>query len=228
MKAFRGFTSPETSAGQTHLDAIRPSSSHPATHRKENPKLRLSRRTLAAKGFIALSCDPIGQGEREQTYLPQLGRALAGGGGNEHLELGARRILVGQSVARYFIFDARRAVDYLVSRPDADSDRSGVTACSGGDAIATCVGVSESRVKAAAVGCFINSFRTLFTGPTADSEMSFPPFWQATSTWMIRWLAGGKGDSRDQTVMPFTNLELQVTRAALSTASRAAGNCGRS
>jgi hypothetical protein len=31
-------------------------------------------------------------------------------------------------------------------------------------------------VKAAAPGCFINSFRTLFTGPTADSEMSFPAF----------------------------------------------------
>lgn len=34
----------------------------------------------------------------------------------------------------------------------------------------------DDRTKAAAPGCFINSFRTLFTGPTADSEMSFPRF----------------------------------------------------
>ena len=149
----------------------------PSGHTQEGkPETQIVAANLAAKGFIALSYDPIGQGEREQTYLPQLGRALSGGGGNEHLELGVRSILIGQSVARYFIFDAKRAVDYLVSRPDVDPDRIGVTGCSGGGAIATDVGVFEPRVKAAAPGCFINSFRTLFPGPTADSEMSLPSF----------------------------------------------------
>ena len=149
----------------------------PAGHTQEGKaEVQWVAANLAAKGFIALAYDPIGQGEREQSYLPQLGRALAGGGGNEHLELGARSILIGQSVARYFIFDAKRGVDYLVSRPDVDPDRIGVTGCSGGGAITTYVGVFESRVKAAAPGCFISSFRYLFTGPTADSEMSFPAF----------------------------------------------------
>jgi hypothetical protein len=31
--------------------------------------------------------------------------------------------------------------------------------------------------------------------------------------WMIRWLAGGKGDPRDQPVKLYTNLELQVTKS---------------
>jgi hypothetical protein len=253
----------------------------PSGHTQEGkPETQIVAANLAAKGFVALSYDPIGQGEREQTYLPQLGRALSGGGGNEHLELGVRNILIGQSVARYFIFDAKRAVDYLVSRPDVDPDRIGVTGCSGGGAIATYVGVFEPRIKAAAPGCFINSFRTLFAGNTADSEMSFPAFlasgldmadffevaaplpWLMMATtedyfspdgaravytearrwyelygegdrirffvgtgphgtprdsrqeiygWMIRWLAGGKGDPRDQPVKLYTNLELQVT-----------------
>src|SRR5262249_56235117 len=91
-------------------------------------------------------------------------------------DVGARSILIGQSVARYFIFDAKRAVDYLVGRPDVDGNRIGVTGCSGGGVITTYVGVFDPRVKAAAPGCFINSFRTLFTGPTADSEMTFPAF----------------------------------------------------
>src|SRR6476646_6057069 len=121
----------------------------PSGHTQEGkPETQIVAANLAAKGFIALACDPTGQGEREQTYLPQLGRALAGGGGNEHLELGARNILIGQSVARYFIFDAKRAVDYLVSRPDVDPDRIGVTGCSGGGAITTYVGVFEPRIKA--------------------------------------------------------------------------------
>ena len=253
----------------------------PAGHTQEGKaESQVVAANLAAKGFVTLAYDPIGQGEREQTYLPVLGRALSGGGGNEHLELGARSILAGESVARYFIFDAKRAVDYLVSRPDVDPDRIGVTGCSGGGAIATYVGVFDPRMKAAAPGCFINSFRTLFTGRTADSEMSFPEFlasgldmadffevasplpWLMMSTtedyfppdgarpvyeearrwyelygvgdrirffvgtgphgtprdsreeiyrWMIRWLANGKGDARDQPVKLYTNLELQVT-----------------
>jgi dipeptidyl aminopeptidase/acylaminoacyl peptidase len=125
----------------------------PSGHTQEGkPETQTVAANLAAKGFIALAYDPIGQGEREQTYLPQLGRALSGGGGNEHLELGARSILIGQSVARYFIFDAKRAVDYLVSRPDVDAGRIGVTGCSGGGAVTTYVGAFDPRMKAAAPG----------------------------------------------------------------------------
>ena len=149
----------------------------PAGHTQEGkPEPQILAANLALKGFVALTYDPIGQGEREQSYLPQLGRAFSGGGGNEHLELGARSILIGQSVARYFIHDARRATDYLASRVDVDPDRLAVTGCSGGGAITMYVGVFEPRMKAAASACAINSFHTLFPGPTADSEMSLPQF----------------------------------------------------
>ena len=149
----------------------------PAGHTQEGkPEPQILAANLAMKGFVVFAYDPIGQGEREQTFLAELGRPLSGGGGNEHLELGARSILIGQSVARYFIFDAKRAIDYLVSRPDVDADRIGVTGCSGGGAIATYVGAFDQRIKAAAPACFINSFRSLFSGQTADSEMSLPSF----------------------------------------------------
>ena len=147
----------------------------PAGHTQEGkPEAQVLAANLALKGFVSFTYDPIGQGEREQTYLPQLGRPLSGGGGNEHLELGARSLLIGQSVARYFLFDAKRSVDYLASRPDVDPGRIGVTGCSGGGAIATYAAAFDTRIKAAAAACFIGSFRTLFTGPTADSEMTLP------------------------------------------------------
>ncbi len=149
----------------------------PAGHTQEGkPEAQVLAANLARQGYVALTYDPIGQGEREQSYLPQLGRELAGGGGNEHLELGARSILLGQSVARYFIHDARRALDYLASRPDVDPERLGVTGCSGGGCITTYLAAFDPRIKAAAPGCYINSFRKLFPGPTADSEMSLPQF----------------------------------------------------
>ncbi|MCW5977482.1 MAG: acetylxylan esterase [Bryobacteraceae bacterium] len=149
----------------------------PIGHTQEGkPEGQLLSANLARKGFVALAYDPIGQGEREQHYLPQLGRTLTGGGGNEHLELGARSILLGQSVARYFINDARRGLDYLVSRPDVDPERLGVTGCSGGGCITTYIAAFDPRIKAAAPACYINTFRKLFPGPTADSEMSLPAF----------------------------------------------------
>src|SRR5215471_21228759 len=50
----------------------------PSGHTQEGkPETQIVAANLAAKGFVALSYDPIGQGEREQTYLPQLGRALS-------------------------------------------------------------------------------------------------------------------------------------------------------
>ncbi len=149
----------------------------PSGHTQEGkPEPQWLAANLARKGYVALTYDPIGQGEREQTYLPLLGRAFSGGGGNEHLELGARNLLIGQSVARYFIHDARRAVDYLVSRPDVDRERLAVTGCSGGGAITLYVAALEPRMKAAAAGCFISTYRTLFTGSTPDSEMALPRF----------------------------------------------------
>ncbi|MCX6603307.1 MAG: acetylxylan esterase [Acidobacteria bacterium] len=149
----------------------------PVGHTQEGkPEAQRLAANLALQGFVAFAYDPIGQGEREQTYLPQLGRAFSGGGGNEHIELGPRSLLLGQSVARYFIQDARRALDYLASRRDVDAERLGVTGCSGGGCIATYLAALDPRIKAAAPGCFINTFRQLFTGPTADSEMSLPGF----------------------------------------------------
>src|SRR5271154_2743996 len=73
---------------------------------------------LALKGFVVLAFDPVGQGEREQTYDPRVGHALAGWSVPEHIQAGSQNILIGQSLARYFIWDAKRALDYLASRPE--------------------------------------------------------------------------------------------------------------
>ncbi|HVH72154.1 MAG TPA: acetylxylan esterase, partial [Candidatus Dormibacteraeota bacterium] len=127
-------------------------------------------------GFVALAFDPIGQGEREQTYDPQLQGPLAGWSVPEHIQAGAQSILIGESAARFFIWDAMRALDYLASRPDVDAERIGAAGCSGGGALTTFLGALDSRIKAAVPACFPNSFRLLFRGPDPDTEMSLPEF----------------------------------------------------
>ena len=129
---------------------------------------------LALKGFVVLAFDPIGQGEREQTYDAQVDHALAGWSVPEHIQAGAQNMLIGESLARYFIWDAKRALDYLASRPEVDAERLGAAGCSGGGALTTFIGALDPRIKAVAPACFINSYRLLFTGPDPDSEMSPP------------------------------------------------------
>jgi cephalosporin-C deacetylase-like acetyl esterase len=131
---------------------------------------------LALKGFVVLTFDPVGQGEREQTYDRRIERPLAGWSVPEHILAGAQSLLIGEGVARYFIWDAKRSLDYLVSRPDVDSSRLGAVGCSGGGALTAFIAAMDPRVKAVAPACFINSYRLLFAGPDPDSEMSWPNF----------------------------------------------------
>jgi len=131
---------------------------------------------LARKGFVVLAYDPVGQGERQQAYDPRTGRSLIGGPTEQHFSNGAAAILMGQSVARYFIHDGMRAIDYLVTRPDVDPERIGATGCSGGGTQTTYIAALDPRVKVAAVACYMNSFQTLFAGSIGDSEQSVPGF----------------------------------------------------
>ena len=129
---------------------------------------------LALKGFVALAFDPVGQGEREQTYDPQLRAPAAGWSVNEHIHAGAQSALAGESVARYFIWDAKRSIDYLAGRPEVDPQRIGAAGCSGGGALTTFIGSLDSRLKAVIPACFPVSYRVLFTGSVPHSEMILP------------------------------------------------------
>ncbi len=131
---------------------------------------------LARKGFVVLAYDPSGQGERQQAFDPRLGRSLIGGPTEQHFSNGAAAILMGQSVARYFVHDGMRGIDYLVSRPEVDPERIGATGCSGGGTQTTYLAALDPRVKVAAVACYMNSFQTLFAGSIGDSEQSVPGF----------------------------------------------------
>ena len=131
---------------------------------------------LAMKGFVALCFDPIGQGEREQTYSPQLDAPLAGWSVPEHIQMGAQTQLIGEGLARYFIWDAMRSLDYLASRPDVDSSRIGAAGCSGGGALTTFLGGLDPRVKVVIPACYPSSFQLLFPTWGPDVEMLLPRF----------------------------------------------------
>ena len=134
---------------------------------------------LALKGFVALAYDPLGQGERLQAYDARLEGSLGGWATEQHFLAGAQALLAGESFARYRIWDGKRALDYLMSRPEVDGGRIGCTGCSGGGTLTTYLSALDSRIKVAVPACYMNSFRTLFSGSVGDSEQSLPGFLSA-------------------------------------------------
>jgi len=126
---------------------------------------------LALAGLIVLAVDPIGQGER-LSYLPQDGRIEdAIWGTEEHQHEGAQCLPLGQGLARYFLHDAMRAVDYLSERPEVDPARIGLTGNSGGGTQASMLMLCDDRIAAAAPGTFIMNRQTyMHAGGVQDAE----------------------------------------------------------
>jgi len=146
-------------------------SGHTQEGKPENQRLAAN---LAMKGFVVLCFDPIGQGERVQTNSRQLDAPLAGWSVPEHIQMGAQAQLIGEGLSRYFIWDARRSLDYLASRPDVDASRLGAAGCSGGGALTTFLGGLDPRLKVVIPACYPSSFRLLFPTDGPDTEMMFP------------------------------------------------------
>ena len=127
---------------------------------------------MARHGMAALCFDPIGQGERSQ-ILDSEGKPKFGGTTTEHFLVGVGSILVGRNTARYRVWDAMRAIDYLASRPEVDGERIGFTGCSGGGTLTSYVMALDDRVTCAAPACYLTTFRRLIEtiGPQ-DAEQN--------------------------------------------------------
>ena len=131
--------------------------------------------SLARRGYVAFAWDPLGQEERVQFFDPDWNDSKFFASTVEHTELGAQCMLVGDALARYTIWDGIRALDYLLSRPEVDTARVGVTGNSGGGTHTTYLSALDDRITVAAPSCYINSWRVLLDalGPQ-DAEQVFP------------------------------------------------------
>ncbi len=133
---------------------------------------------FAMNGFVVLSYDPLGMGERLEYPDPaNPGKSLAGHPTGEHGEASLQPMLIGDTFARYMVWDAMRGIDYLAQLPEVDPHRIGAFGCSGGGTVTALVGALDKRVAAIGVACYITSFDALLStlGPQ-DAEQSDPRF----------------------------------------------------
>ncbi|MDO5308195.1 MAG: acetylxylan esterase [Planctomycetia bacterium] len=109
----------------------------------------------AVNGIAAFVMDPIDQGERYQ-YLNADGKVVIQSV-QAHNMVNAGAILVGRSAATFEVWDAMRALDYLSTREDIDSEKFGVCGTSGGGTQTAYVTTVDDRIKLSAPSCYICS-----------------------------------------------------------------------
>lgn len=124
---------------------------------------------LVKKGFIVFGIDPIVQGERIQYNDSEKNSPVIG-----HSYLGNQCFISGVSLARYFIWDGIRGIDYLLTRSEVDPARLGVTGQSGGGTQSSYIFAFDERIKAGAPVNWITGLRRLLEsiGPQ-DAEQNF-------------------------------------------------------
>jgi len=101
---------------------------------------------LVKLGFVVLVYDPIGQGERGCSFYDHGHRDI---------------LLLGLSQEGLMVWESIRMIDYLLTRPEVDGNKLGMTGASGGglNTLYTCV--VDERISVIIPVCYITSF-TLF------------------------------------------------------------------
>ncbi len=112
---------------------------------------------LAINGFVVLIYDPVHQGERNQYY----GMDYLGGGNGlcqAHNIMAKQLELAGENMPFWRVWDGIRALDCLLSRPEVDPNRVGITGNSGGGTLTEWIWANDSRLSFAAPSCHVTTF----------------------------------------------------------------------
>src|SRR5215510_931933 len=130
---------------------------------------------LVQRGYVVISWDPIGQGERSQFWDAKNNKSHYNLICAEHAVLGNLAYLAGTNLARWEIWDGIRAVDYLLTRADVDPERINITGTSGGGFQAAHIAALDRRIKVAAPSCYITALpmrihNRIFKDPDSDPE----------------------------------------------------------
>ena len=146
---------------------------HSATGKQEGLYQGFCQR-LARNGLVVFIIDPFNQGERDQ-YYGLKDREEVRACTRAHNMMGKQLELVGEWFGAWRAWDGIRALDYLLSRPEVDRSRVGLTGNSGGGTMTTWLWACETRFTMAAPSCFVTTFMAnLENEIPADCEQ-YPP-----------------------------------------------------
>src|SRR3954468_22827541 len=105
---------------------------------------------LVKLGFFVLAVDAFGAGERHPTIAP---------GAYHGALLGSTLWPAGLTLLGVQVYDNRRAVDYLLTRPEVDGAKLGVTGASGGGNQTMYAGALDERLAAVVPVCSVGNYQ---------------------------------------------------------------------
>lgn len=126
---------------------------HAATGKADERYQRMSI-AQAKNGFVVFTIDQLGQGERQVAKYT----SWASAPGNAHKILGIQAFISGTHIFNFMVWDAIRAIDYMVSRPEIDSDKICMTGSSGGGMMTTYILPFDNRVTVSVPTCNPNTW----------------------------------------------------------------------
>ena len=141
---------------------------------KAEPKYQEFARNLARQGYVVLMFDPPAQGERFE-YADKPGEPVVQWGVHSHIVAGNQMNLLGWNFALWEAWDGIRGLDYLLSRPEVDPKRVGLTGNSGGGTQTTWLNVLDDRFTMVAPNCFATRYlNNLENEEAQDAEQIVP------------------------------------------------------
>ena len=107
-----------------------------------------------AHGYTVLAIEQFGFGHRRDAVAHQ-----KGGGTSSCQPSAGAALLLGHTMVGWRVYDAMRAFDYLSTRPEVDMSRLGIMGISGGGTTTFFTAAMDTRIKAAVVSGYFNTFR---------------------------------------------------------------------
>ena len=163
-------------------DKVHPAILVPAGH-SANGKIHYQDlcQRLVERGYLVISWDPVGQGERSQFWDAKAKKSRYNLICAEHAVMGNLAYLAGGSLARWEVWDGMRAVDYLLTRPDVDPQRINITGTSGGGFQTALLGALDERIRVIIPSCYITALpmriaNRIFVDPDSDPEQDLYGF----------------------------------------------------
>ena len=129
---------------------------------------------LAKEGFVVLSVDAIGAGERSTMH----------GKFEHHMHNGIPLFSFGESLLGMQVYDNMRAIDLLQSLQYVDGNRIGVTGASGGGNQTMWISALDHRVKASVPVVSVGTFEAYITNGNCWCE-TLPDGLQIAEEWSI-------------------------------------------
>ncbi len=142
---------------------------------KQDPVVQARCIGPAKLGFFVLAVDAFGAGERG------VGREL----GEYHGEMVAATLFpVGRPLSGLQVYENMRAVDYLLTRPEVDPERLGITGASGGGNQTMYAGGWDDRFKAVVPVCSVGNYQAYLSAACCMCEV-VPGALRFTEEWGV-------------------------------------------